>query len=129
MRADRENTTGWGKAVSERLAQRQRFDELVEQALESLPAEASAALQNVAIVVADSGPRDLLGLYEGIPLPARDNSYTGVLPDVITLFRNAIAAKCRTDADLVREVRTTVLHELGHYFGIDDERLHQLGWA
>lgn len=120
---------GWGATVRTRLEQRRRFDELVEQALEGLPPQATAALDNVAIVVKDHGPRDLLGLYEGIPLTERDNSYVGVLPDVITLYRDAIVAKCRTDDDLVREVRTTVLHELAHHFGIDDARLDELGWA
>lgn len=119
---------GWSEPVRERFAQRRRFDALVEDAIASLPPEAAAALDNVAIVVRERGPRDLLGLYEGIPLAERDGSYAGVVPDVITLFRDAIIAKARTDEDLIREVRTTVLHEIAHHFGIDDDRLHELGW-
>lgn len=115
--------------MQDRLAQRRRFEALVDEALASLPPEAAAALENVAIVVRDDGPRDLLGLYEGIPLTERDGSYAGVLPDVITLFRGTIIARCSSDEDLIREVRTTVLHELAHHFGIDDDRLHELGWS
>lgn len=119
---------GWGRVVRQRLARRRRFEELVEEAIASLPAEARAALDNVAITIQDEGPRELLGLYEGVPLTERDSSYVGVVPDMITLYRSSIVAKCRTDEALVREVRTTVLHELAHHFGIDDDRLHELGW-
>ena len=128
MAIRRRAANGWRGTVADRLARRNEFEALVERALEDLPPEAARALENVGIVVEDRGPRDLLGLYEGIPLTERDGGYAGVLPDVITLYREAIEAKARTEAERVREIRTTVLHEIAHYFGIDDNRLHELGW-
>jgi predicted Zn-dependent protease with MMP-like domain len=107
-----------------------RFDELVAAALDEIPAELARLMDNVAVFVEDSHPDepDLLGLYEGIPLTERGDTYAGVLPDRITIFRLPIAAMCDTEADVVEEVAITVVHEIAHHFGIDDERLHELGW-
>jgi predicted Zn-dependent protease with MMP-like domain len=86
-------------------------------------------MRNVAVVVEhDPGPPGLLGLYRGIPLTERTSDYSGALPDQITIYHQAICAICESEADVVDEVRRTVVHEVGHHFGIDDERLHELGW-
>jgi len=83
----------------------------------------------VAVLVEHApGPRGLLGLYQGIPLTNRTTNYAGVLPDRITIYRLAICAICNSETEVVEQVRQTVIHEVGHYFGIDDERLRELGW-
>lgn len=106
-----------------------RFEELVSDALDSLPPEFGSRIDNVAVVVEDGTPEStLLGLYEGIPLTRRTLGYTGVTPDRITIFRLPILARSRTEADVEEQVRRTVLHEVGHYFGIGDRRLRELGW-
>lgn len=109
----------------------QRFDELVGDALDLLPGELAAAIDNVVILVADRNPDEpeLLGLYEGVALTERDSWYVGALPDTITIYRDALLDMCHTDAEVVDEVAITVIHEIAHHFGIDDERLHELGWA
>jgi predicted Zn-dependent protease with MMP-like domain len=108
---------------------RQRFEDLVGAALDSLPAELGTVMRNVAVVVEDATPdSNLLGLYEGVPLTERLSDYSAVLPDKITIFRLPICARCDTEEELVAEIRTTVVHEVGHHFGISDERLHDLGW-
>jgi predicted Zn-dependent protease with MMP-like domain len=106
------------------------FGALVEQALDSIPPELGRLMRNVAVVVEDMGSSpNLLGLYEGVPLTARTTAYGGVLPDRITIYRFPILRRCRDLDDVVRQVRITVVHEVGHHFGIDDDRLHELGWA
>ena len=101
-----------------------RFEEMVATALDSLPAELGRLMSNVAVTVEhDPGPPGLLGLYEGIPLTSRTTQYAGVLPDRITIYRQAICAICRTEDEVAAEVRRTVIHEVGHHFGIDDDRL------
>ena len=106
-----------------------RFEEMVATALDSLPAELGRLMSNVAVTVEhDPGPPGLLGLYEGIPLPSRTTQYAGVLPDRITIYRLAICAICRTEDEVAGEVRRTVIHEVAHHFGIDDDRLAELGW-
>lgn len=119
--------------------EREHFRELVREALESLPRELMARVQNVEIVIewrptaqdrlqAGLGPGStLLGLYHGVPLPDRGENYNLVLPDKISIYQGPIESICRTDDEVREQVRTTVLHEIGHYFGIDDERLHELG--
>ncbi|WP_162938733.1 metallopeptidase family protein [Mycobacterium kyogaense] len=109
----------------------QRFDELVGDALDLLPGELAAAIDNVVILVADRNPDEpeLLGLYEGVALTERDSWYAGALPDTITIYRDALLDMCHTDAEVVDEVAITVIHEIAHHFGIDDERLHELGWG
>ena len=105
-----------------------RFEEMVSDALDTLPPKLARVMRNVVVVVEDGTDPHLLGLYQGIPLTERMSDYSAVLPDKITIFRNAICAICDTEQDVVDEVRTTVVHEVGHHFGIDDERLHDLGW-
>jgi predicted Zn-dependent protease with MMP-like domain len=106
-----------------------RFEELVASAMDSLPPDLGEQISNVAVTVQHSpGPPNLLGLYEGIPLTSRTSSYAGVLPDKITIYRLAICAICRTEEEVADQVRRTVIHEVGHYFGIDDDRLAELGW-
>ena len=88
-------------------------------------------MDNVVILVEDRHPEDpeLLGLYDGVALTERDSHYGGSLPDTITIFRGALLDVCETEADVVDEVAITVIHEIAHHFGIDDDRLHELGWA
>jgi len=108
-----------------------RFDELVGDALDLIPAELTAAIDNVVVLVQDRNDEepDLLGLYEGVALTERDSNYAGALPDTITIYRGALLAMCDSDDEVVDEVRITVIHEIAHHFGIDDDRLHELGWA
>jgi predicted Zn-dependent protease with MMP-like domain len=107
----------------------ERFEAMVAEALDGLPAELGRLMSNVALTVQhEPGPRGLLGLYRGIPLTSRTTSYAGALPDRITIYRHAISAICRTEAEVVEQVRRTVIHEVGHHFGISDERLRELGW-
>lgn len=110
----------------------EEFDDLVDRALEQIPSELLDQVENCAIVIEDHpgpGQGRLLGLYEGIPLSARDSSYAGVLPDRITLFREPIVSMCRTRDEVVEQVRITVWHELAHYFGIDDDDLDEWGYG
>jgi predicted Zn-dependent protease with MMP-like domain len=115
------------------------FEELVAEALDSLPPDIQEKLQNVEVVVEwrpsptqlrrlGLGSRHtLFGLYEGVPLTGRTSGYGLVLPDKITIFRQPIEAYCRSDDQVRQKVRHTVLHELAHHFGISDERLRELG--
>ncbi len=109
----------------------QRFDELVSDALDLIPPELAAAMDNVVVLVQDRHPEDddLLGLYEGVALTERDSDYSGSLPDAITIYRDALLDVCESDDDVVEEVAITVIHEIAHHFGIDDDRLEELGWA
>jgi predicted Zn-dependent protease with MMP-like domain len=107
----------------------ERFGEMVGEALDGLPPALGRLMRNVAVTVDDhGGDGSLLGLYQGIPLTARDHEYSMALPDRITIFRRAILSICDTEEQVVDEVRRTVVHEVGHHFGIDDDRLHELGW-
>lgn len=107
----------------------ERFEEMVAEALDGLPAELGVLMENVAVTVQHhAGPPGLLGLYRGIPLTARTTHYAGVLPDRITIYHQAICAVCRDEAEVVDQVRRTVVHEVGHHFGIGDARLRELGW-
>ncbi len=108
------------------------FDDLVSDALDALPEEIARVMDNVAIFVEPEAPdgEDLLGLYEGIPLTERTSSYAGaVLPDRISIYRANILAVCDSADDVRHEVRITVVHEIAHHFGIDDARLHELGYG
>ncbi|WP_078361503.1 metallopeptidase family protein [Mycobacteroides salmoniphilum] len=109
----------------------QRFEELVSDALDAVPPKLAAAIDNVVVLVQDRHPEDpeLLGLYEGIALTERDSFYAGALPDTITIYREALLEMCSSEHEVVDEVTITVIHEIAHHFGIDDERLHQLGWG
>lgn len=110
---------------------RARFEELVADALDLLPAEFAAAMNNVVVLVEDANHEDpsLLGLYEGIALTERDSTYSGVLPDRITIYREPLLDMCSDEEEVVDEVAVTVVHEIAHHFGIDDEKLHALGWG
>lgn len=107
------------------------FDLLVSEALDAIPPELSRLIDNCVILVEEFPPpddADLLGLYEGIPLTERGETYAGALPDRILIFRAPILAICTTVDEVVEEVRITVVHEVAHHFGIDDDRLHELGY-
>ncbi|MPZ83042.1 MAG: hypothetical protein GEV28_22675 [Actinophytocola sp.] len=110
---------------------RQRFEELVGDALDLIPNEFAAAMDNVVVLVEDRDPAhpSLLGLYHGVALTERTSNYGGVLPDRITIYREAILDICHDEEDVVEEVAITVVHEVAHHFGIDDDRLHELGWG
>lgn len=113
------------------MGSRARFERLVAEAIDSLPAWVLERLENVDVVIEEEPPDDdpdLLGLYEGIPLTERGMDYAGVLPDRIVLFRRTIEAEAEDDEDLKRIVADTVVHEVAHFFGISDERLRELGW-
>jgi predicted Zn-dependent protease with MMP-like domain len=107
------------------------FEDHVRAALESLPPDLRAAMSNVEIVVEDENPEDpdLFGLYLGIPLPER-HDYAGVLPDKIAIYRLPLEDEFGHDPELlVEEIRVTVIHELAHHFGLDEDRLAELGWS
>jgi len=107
-----------------------RFEELVADALDAIPDDLAKLMDNVVVVVADhSVSGDLLGLYEGLPLTQRSAGYGDLaLPDRITIYRLPICALCNTDDEVVEQVMVTVIHEVAHHFGIDDDRLAELGW-
>ena len=109
----------------------QRFEELVGDAIDLIPEQFAAAMDNVVILVEGRDPEQpsLLGLYHGVALTERTSQYGGVLPDRITIYREAILDICDTEDDVVEEVAITVVHEIAHHFGIDDARLHELGWG
>lgn len=108
---------------------RERFEELVSDALDGIPEELGEYMDNVAVFVEDRAPQsNLLGLYQGVPLTARGISYSGTMPDRISIYRNTICAICNTEDEVVEQVRRTVVHEVGHHFGIGDRRLRELGW-
>jgi predicted Zn-dependent protease with MMP-like domain len=118
----------------------EEFEQMVADALDEIPPELGNEMENVAVVVQEWPTRGqlarvaaggtLLGLYEGIPITKRGPmSYSGVAPDRITIFRGPLTRLARDDADLAERVRVTVLHEVGHYFGMSDDRLREMGWA
>jgi predicted Zn-dependent protease with MMP-like domain len=108
------------------------FDEAVGEALDDVPAELLGLMNNVVFLVEAeplSGESDLLGVYDGTPLTERDGGWAaGALPDRITIFRGPTLRFCRTREEVLDEVAVTVVHEIAHHFGIDDDRLHELGW-
>ncbi len=107
-----------------------RFEDMVVTALDGLPEDLGRLMRNVAVIVEhDPGPPGLLGLYEGIPLTDRTSDYAGVLPDRITIYRLPTLRVCASETDVIDEVAITVVHEIAHHFGIDDARLHALGYA
>jgi predicted Zn-dependent protease with MMP-like domain len=114
------------------------FEDLVAEALDSLPEDIASKMENVQVVVEAEPPaealrglgrgRTLLGLYHGIPLTKRGTWYTSAMPDKISIYRGPIVRLFRTPERIKEQVRRTVIHEIGHHFGISDERLHELGW-
>ena len=110
----------------------QQFEDLVAEALDGIPDELARLVENVVFVVEDDSDVEggrLFGLYEGVPLTSRGFSYQGVMPDRITIYRYPILSFCRTMTDVVEQVRITVVHEIAHHFGIDDDELHDLGYG
>ncbi len=107
---------------------RYRFEQLVAEALDDLPEELLPVLDNVVVRVEDrnADEPDLLGLYEGVPHTER-TGHEG--PDVVSIYRLALCEECEDEDDLAEEIYVTVIHELAHAAGIDDDRLHELGWA
>lgn len=112
---------------------REEFEIAVADALDEVPEELARMMNNVVVLVEDDAPADdpdLLGLYEGTPLTERGSWWAaGSLPDRITIYRNPTLRICDTRDEVVDEVLVTVVHEIAHHFGIDDNRLHELGWA
>ena len=118
------------------------FEAAVADGLDMIPEELAAQMDNIVVLVADEpepeqlGPQDydadglpaLLGLYDGVPLTERDDGWSMVLPDRIHIFKGPLERWCTTREELVEEVAVTVIHEVAHHFGIDDARLHELGW-
>lgn len=119
---------------------RRAFEKLVAEAVNALPEEFLSRLDNVEIVVEDfpsmeiqkteglESPYDLLGYYEGVPLTERDSSPSGWMPDRITVYQEPLMAICSTRMELFDEIQRTVVHEVAHYFGIDEDRIEELGW-
>lgn len=114
------------------------FEAAVDDAIDEIPDDLARAMNNVAIFVVEEyepGPgeeadTELLGLYEGTPLTERDSWWdAGSLPDRISIFRQPLQRACSTREELVEEILVTVIHEVAHHFGIDDDRLHELGWG
>lgn len=107
------------------------FREFVAEALAEIPADLARVMSNVEVIVADRHDEepDLLGLYEGIPLTERGDTYAGALPDRIWIYRLPLLDMCQTVFDVIDEVRITVIHEVAHHFGIADEQLHEWGWG
>jgi predicted Zn-dependent protease with MMP-like domain len=115
------------------------FEELVDEALDSIPEAFLDMLDNVAVIVEDwpdgetmrlarvRSPYQLLGFYHGVPQTGRNSGYNLVAPDRISIYRRPIEAQCRSKEELREMVRRVVLHELAHHFGIDDDRLHEIG--
>jgi predicted Zn-dependent protease with MMP-like domain len=107
------------------------FEDLVAEALDEIPQELARLVDNVVIEVHDLPPpgQNLLGLYHGVPLTQRGQWYAGAMPDRITIYRLPILQLCDTIDDVLDEVHVTVVHEIAHHFGIDDDRLHELGYG
>lgn len=110
---------------------RREFEGLVSDALDTIPPTLTAEMDNVVVLVEarNADAPEILGTYEGIALTERTSSYGGVLPDRITIYQDAIEDFCSDPDEVVREVAVTVVHEVAHHFGIDEETLHELGWG
>jgi predicted Zn-dependent protease with MMP-like domain len=136
--SDRISRKNWHNSSRGVAVRRWHFDKLVAEALDELPRPFRRRLRNIAVVVESEPSRELLedmglwphgtllGLYQGVPLPRRGFSYGNVLPDRITIFQKPIEAVCRTQDEIKEAVKDTVKHEIGHYFGLDDDRLEEL---
>ncbi|QGF24891.1 metallopeptidase family protein [Raineyella fluvialis] len=110
----------------------EEFEAYVDAAIASVPEALLDLVENCILVIEDDPPADmpsLLGLYQGVPLDRRGHYYSGVLPDRILIFRRPLVRMCATVEELQEQVRITVVHEIAHFFGIDDARLHELGYA
>ncbi len=109
----------------------QHFEDMVEAALDAIPQVFVDHMRNLVILVEDyhEDSPDLLGLYEGVALPERSTDDTGFLPDTIFIYRQALMDWCSSEEELAYQVKVTLFHELGHYFGLSEEQLHALGWG
>jgi predicted Zn-dependent protease with MMP-like domain len=107
------------------------FEDLVALALDAIPAELVEMVDNVVIEVVDLPPtgQPLLGLYQGVPLTSRGANYVAAMPDRISIYRLPILSICGSPQEIVEQVRITVVHEVAHHFGIEDDRLHALGYG
>ncbi|MGB3762765.1 MAG: metallopeptidase family protein [Ornithinimicrobium sp.] len=109
------------------------FEEAIADALDSIPSPLLGMLSNVVFLVSEepSPPNepDLLGIYDGVPLTDRHDGWTSELPDHITVFRGPLTRMCSDRAELVEEIAVTIVHEVAHHFGIEEDRLHELGWG
>ncbi|MCI2958181.1 metallopeptidase family protein [Agromyces atrinae] len=108
------------------------FERLVVDELDELPDDMIDGLDNVVFVVEDrpeDGSLDLLGLYDGVALTERDRYGFGEMPDRVILYRESLLAICADEDELRDEIHITLVHEIAHFYGIDDDRLHELGWA
>ncbi|MGI8949172.1 MAG: metallopeptidase family protein [Ornithinimicrobium sp.] len=109
----------------------EEFEDAVADALDEVPPELMGLVDNVVFLVEDEPAPDepeLLGLYDGVPLTERDD-WGGALPDRITLYRGPLSRMCESREELLEEIAVTVVHEIAHHFGIEDDRLHELGWG
>lgn len=108
-----------------------RFEELVERGLDMIPEQFLHHMDNTVVLIRDYNERSpyILGLYEGVALTKRTTDYSGVLPDTITIYKGALQDYCQTEEQLIQQVAITVVHEVGHHFGLDDADLHRLGWG
>lgn len=108
----------------------ERFEEMIDDALDNITDEFAQHMRNVVILAHDRNPDDptLLGLYEGVPLPERTFDHTGFLPDAIFIYKEALEDICTSEEQLAHEVYVTVMHEVGHFFGLDEDDLHRLGY-
>ncbi|RMB66649.1 metallopeptidase family protein [Corynebacterium macginleyi] len=109
----------------------ERFEELVNDALDQVPDQFVRKMRNLVILVEEENPDvpTMLGLYEGVALPHRTFDHTGYLPDAIFIYRRALQRWSTSEEDLAEQVKVTVFHELGHYFGLEEHELHELGWG
>jgi predicted Zn-dependent protease with MMP-like domain len=117
---------------------RRQFEEVVERALRRLPRAFKEKLANIIVVVEDwaddetldemgiEPPDTLYGLYRGVDLTRRDSSYGNVLPDTVTIYQGPIEEDCESEDEMAEVIRDTVVHEIGHYFGLDDETMHRI---
>lgn len=105
------------------------FEAEVSRVLQGLPHELSEQIANVGFEVEDGDDPNLLGLYRGVSLDRRGQTYAGALPDLVTIYRLPILARCDSAEEVRHRVEVVVKHEVGHYFGLDDDRLRELGWA
>ena len=112
---------------------RERFEALVDRALDGIPDQIASHVENLVVLVEDRPPEgepdDLLGLYDGVALTERQANHAFALPDRIFVYRGPLLRMCESPEELVDEVRITVVHEIAHHFGIDDAQLHELGYA
>ncbi len=107
------------------------FEEMINDALDTIPEEFARHMTNMVVLARDFNPDEpmLLGLFEGIPLTEQHSNHSGFLPDAVFVYKDALEAMCSDEEELRHEVKVTVLHEVGHYFGLEEHELHELGWG